>query len=159
VPASAVVVGRDDLFAYLREPVDGPALRGYQVHWQLANDPEVRLQLGYDWTRIDYIVLSQHQLKDFNGTDNWLALTALRHAHLVASWSAVLGSPLHWDQHIEIWEADRLTDPNPSAFSAWLTPGRGQLCGVRVASCDEVPAPPPWLRVDTAAQPELLEPR
>lgn len=140
VPPTATIVGRDDLLAYLREPIDGPAFGGFQVHWKVAHDPRVRRELGYDWSRIDYLVIDPHELDDLAGTDNVLALAALAHAHVVAEWTFVNPSigNLHWDQRIQIWESDRLRDPNLAAFSAWNFHGRDQVCGPRVASCDEI---------------------
>ena len=133
-------MGRDDLLAYLREPIDGPAFSGFDVHWRVVNDPAVAQRLAYDWSRIDYVIVDPHELGDFEGTGNMLTLMALRHAHKLAGWAFVNpdAAPLHWDQRIEIWEADRLTDPNLAAFNSWDLHGRDQLCQPRVASCDGV---------------------
>jgi hypothetical protein len=160
VPATAVIVGGDDMLAYLREPQDGPAFAGYQDHWKVANDPGVHQQL-YDWTRIDYLVIDPHELADFYRSDNWLALVALAHAHEVAAWTFVNGAarPFHPDQRIEIWEADRLSDPNLAAYSAAMFHGRDLVCAPRVASCDEVIARPRRTRADAASVPDLLPPR
>ena len=160
LPATSVIVGGDDLLAYLREPQDGPAFAGYQEHWKVANDPAVHQQL-YDWTRIDYLVINPHELADFYRSHNWLALTALAHAHKVAAWTFVnnAAGPFHPDQHLEIWEADRLSDPNLAAFSAAMFHGRDQVCAPRVASCDEVIARPRRAAADAASGPEPLPPR
>ena len=153
IPPTATIVGRDDLLAYLREPIDGPAFSGFQVHWEVVNDPAVGADLDYDWSRIDYLVVDPHELADFAGTGNTLALTALEHAHKLAEWTFVNpdSAQLHWDQHIEIWEADRLADPNLAAFRGALLHGRDQLCLPRVASCDEVSGRARELYADTAA--------
>jgi hypothetical protein len=159
IPLTATIVGRDDLLADLREPIGGPAFSGFQVHWQVVNDPAVGSELGYDWSRIDYIILDPHELADFAGTGNTLALAALDHAHKVAEWTFVNpdAAPLHWDQHIEIWEADRLADPNLAAFRAALLHGRDQLCMPRVSSCDDVGDRTRGLYGDTAAAPAAIE--
>jgi hypothetical protein len=159
VPATSVIVGGDDMLAYLREPQDGPAFAGYQEHWKVANDPAVHQQL-YDWTRIDYLVINPYELADFYRTENWLALSALAHAHQVAAWTFVNSAarPFHRDQRIEIWEADRLSDPNLAAFSAAMFHGRDQVCAPRVASCDDVIARPRRAEDDAARAPEPVRP-
>ena len=159
IPATATIVGRDDLLAYLREPIDGPAFLGFQVHWEVVNDPAVAADLGYDWSRIDYLIVDPHELADFAGTGNTLAVAALDHAHKLAEWTFVNpdAAPLHWDQHIEIWEADRLADPNLAAFRTGLLHGRDQLCLPHVASCDEAGDRARELYGDTAATPAAIE--
>ena len=158
VPASATIVGRDDLLAYLREPLDGPAYPGFQVHWQVANDRNVPWSFGYDWSQIDYLVVDPHELSDFEETANTFALAALGHAHKVAEWTFVnhAAGPLHWDQSIQIWEADRLSDPNLAAFFAWNLHGRDQLCKAHVASCDDIAADSPHPYAEATARPQAL---
>lgn len=140
IPSSATIVGRDDLLALLREPIDGPAYPRFEVHWRVVNDRSVPWSFGYDWTQIDYLVVDPHELSDFEDTANTFALAAIGHAHKVAEWRFVnhAAGPFHWDQRIQIWEADRLSDPNLAAFSTWDLHGRDLLCKPRVASCDEV---------------------
>lgn len=159
--ATSVIVGGDDLLAYLREPQDGPAFAGFQGHWKVANDPEVRQQLRYDWTRIDYLVIDPQQLADLYRTHNWLALTALAHAHKVAAWTFVnnAAGPFHPDQHLEIWEVDRLSDPSLDGFSGAQLHSRDELCGPRVATCDDLVGRPRPTAVDLATRPEPIPPR
>jgi len=161
LPATSVIVGGDDLLAYLREPQDGPAFAGFQEHWKVANDPAVRQQLRHEWTRIDYLVIDPHELADFYRTENWLALTALAHAHKVAAWTFVnnAAGPFHPDQHLEIWEVDRFSDPNLAVFSAAKLHGRDQLCGPWVATCDDFIARPRPTAGDIATRPGPILPR
>ncbi len=158
---TSVIVGGDDLLAYLREPQDGPVFAGFQEHWKVANDPVVRRQLGYDWTGIDYLVIDPHQLADLYRTHNWLALTALAHAHRVAAWTFVNSAPgpFHPDQLLEIWEVDRLSDASLDGLGGAQLRSRNELCGPRVATCDDLVGRPPPTAVDLATRPEPIPPR
>jgi len=160
LPATAVIVGGNALLPYLREPHDGPAFAGFQEHWKVANDPAVRQQLRSDWTQIDYLVIDPHELVDLYRTHNWVALTALAHAHKVAAWTFVnnAAGPLHPDQHLEIWEVDRSSDPIIDGFSGAQPNSRDQRCGPRVATCDDAVGLPRPTPADIASRPEPILP-
>lgn len=139
VPADARIIGRDDLFPLLREPIDGPAFPNYAVHWKVAHDPAVRAATFADnWSTVDYLVISDHLVDDFWGTEDRIAVAAQWNAHLVARWIAPAGNTaVHAPQYVEIWEADRLRSGDRAAYAiADRTRGRDQLCGPRVSSCD-----------------------
>lgn len=139
LPADARIIGRDDLFSTLREPVGGPAFPNYTVHWRVAHDPSVRAAVFADnWSTVDYLVITDHLLDDFWITNDRIAIAAQWNAHLVARWVAPAGNTaVHAPQYVEIWEADRLRSHDRAAYaSADRTRGRDQQCGPRVASCD-----------------------
>ncbi|HEX9270470.1 MAG TPA: phospholipid carrier-dependent glycosyltransferase [Candidatus Limnocylindria bacterium] len=140
LPPDAKIIGRDDLFAYLREPIDGPGFAEYHIHWRVAHDPVTMANVfGYQWRSVDYLVISNSEEDDFWGTDNQIAIAARWNAHKIAEWESSTGeSPFHPAQTISVWEADRLLDPDPAAYlSPDLRHGRDQLCGPRQASCEE----------------------
>ena len=146
VPPDSRIIGRDDLFPLLREPVEGPAFPNYTVHWKVAHDPTVRAAVfASNWSTVDYLVISDHLENDFWGTEDRIAIAAQWNAHLVARWAAPAGNAaVHAPQYVEIWEADRLRSTDRSAYAiADRTRGRDQLCGPRVSSCDIDPTPAP----------------
>ena len=146
VPPDSRIIGRDDLFPLLREPVEGPAFPNYTVHWKVAHDPTVRAAVfASNWSTVDYLVISDHLENDFWGTEDRIAIAAQWNAHLVARWAAPAGNTaVHAPQYVEIWEADRLRSTDRSAYAiADRTRGRDQLCGPRVSSCDIDPTPAP----------------
>ena len=146
VPADARIIGRDDLFPLLREPVDGPAFPNYTVHWKVAHDPAVRSAVFMEnWSTVDYLVISDHLVDDFWQTDDRIAVAAQWNAHLVARWVAPAGNTnVHAPQYVEIWEADRLRSADRSVYAtADESRGRALQCGPRMSSCDvdQEPAP------------------
>ncbi|HEY8656179.1 MAG TPA: glycosyltransferase family 39 protein [Candidatus Limnocylindria bacterium] len=139
VPADARIIGRDDLFPLLREPVGGPAFPNYTVHWKVAHDPAIRAAVfAGTWSTVDYLVISDHVVDDFWGTDDRIAIAAQWNAHRIARWAAPPGNTaVHAPQYVEIWEADRLRSGDRAAFAiSDATRGRDQICGPRVATCD-----------------------
>lgn len=139
LPSDARIIGRDDLLPLLRTPGDGPAFPNYTVHWKVAHDPAVRASIFADsWSTVDYLVISDHVLDDFWGTDDRIAIAARWNAHLIARWTAPAGNlAVHAPQYVEIWEAGRLRSGDRAAYAiADVTRGRDQLCGPRVSSCD-----------------------
>ena len=146
LPSDARIIGRDDLFPLLREPVEGPAFPNYTVHWKVAHDPSVRAAVfASNWSTVDYLVISDHLVDDFWGTEDRIAIAAQWNAHLIARWSAPAGnSAVHAPQYVEIWEADRLRSADRAAYAvADQTQGHDQLCGPRRASCDTDLTPAP----------------
>lgn len=139
LPADARIIGRDDLYPLLREPVEGPAFPNYTVHWKVAHDPAVRASVFADsWTTVDYLVISDHVRDDFWGTEDRIAIAAQWNAHLIARWAAPPGNlAVHAPQYVEIWEANRLRSGDRADYAIGdRTRGRGQICGPRVSSCD-----------------------
>ena len=139
LPAGARIIGRDDLYPLLREPVGGPAFPNYTVHWKVAHDPAVRASVFADtWSTVDYLVISDHVRDDFWGTEDRIAIAAQWNAHLIARWAAPAGNlAVHAPQYVEIWEANRLRSGDRADYAiADVTRGRGQLCGPRVSNCD-----------------------
>jgi endo-1,4-beta-D-glucanase Y/4-amino-4-deoxy-L-arabinose transferase-like glycosyltransferase len=99
-PHSRMVIS-DNLWTDLREP--GEARRGFtdaHSHWKVASDPAVYEEVFQnDLSRIDYIVLSQGLLEDFQNTNNELALQALENSSLVKTWGEE-------ETRVELWKVN-----------------------------------------------------